>query len=411
MEMTPTGAQPRMGEREFILFIALLSAMSALAIDMVLPAFEQMRPAFGLDSDSTELSLTITLFFTGLGVGTLFYGPISDSVGRKPTLAASMGLYALAALAAALAPTLGVLYASRFVWGLASAGPRTVSQAIVRDRFAGTSMARVMTLIQTVFFLAPICAPVLGKALVEVSSWRWVMAFGVVNALAVLAWSVRLTETLDRAHRRALRLGSVLVGFRFVVSNRTTLGYTLAVTFGFGAFLSFLSSTELIFVDVYDRSGWFVPYFSTVSVISAMAALGSSRLLRFVPARQLAIVAGFAFTLASAALFAVTAAAGGLPPLGLWLVLFTLANASQVAFFPSGVSLALEPMGALAGTAAAVLGGSGALVGSSLASFTDRAIDGSVMPIGVAYLVYSSIALGCQLWARGPSHGRGERWK
>ena len=172
-----------MGEREFVLFIAMVSAMSALAIDILLPAFEDMRPAFGLDEDSTQLSLTVTLFLMGAGVGNLFYGPIADAVGRKPTLAGSMTLYGVAALAAALAPSLGVLYASRFVWGFASAGSRTMTQAIVRDRFAGTAMARVMTLVQTAFFLAPIIAPVLGKVLVEVGSWRWVLASGVVTAL------------------------------------------------------------------------------------------------------------------------------------------------------------------------------------------------------------------------------------
>ncbi len=404
--MTAPVAPGRMGEREFVLFIALVSAMSALAIDILLPAFEDMRPAFGLDDDSTRLSLTVTLFLMGAGVGNLFYGPIADAVGRKPTLAGSMTLYGVAALAAALAPSLGVLYASRFVWGFASAGSRTLTQAIVRDRFAGTAMARVMTLVQTAFFIAPILAPILGKVLVEFGSWRWVMASGVVTALLVLGWSLRIGETLDPANRRPLRLGPVLVGFRVVIRNRTALGYTLMVTFGFGAFLSFLGSTELVFSDVYNRSGWFVPYFSAFGVVAATVALGSNRVLYKVNARQLALGAGIAFAAASVALFAVTAASDGLPPFAAWLVLFSLANACHVGVFPTGMSLVLEPMGTMAGTAAAVLGFSTSLLGSLLASFTDRAIDGSVMPIGVAYLAYSSIALVCQLWARGGASSR-----
>ena len=390
-----------MGEREFVLFMALVAAMSALAIDILLPAFAQMRPAFGLDDDSTRLSLTVTLFLMGTGVGNLFYGPISDAVGRKPTLAGSMMLYAVAALTAALAPSLGVLYVSRFVWGFAAGGSRTLTQAIVRDRFAGTAMARVMTLIQTAFFLAPILAPLLGKALVEIGSWRWVLAFGTVNAVAVLAWSLRLAETLNPANRRSLRVRPVLAGFRLVTQNRVSLGYALMVTFGFGAFLSFLGSTELIFGDVYGRPGWFVPYFSAFSVVAAAVALGSNRMLHRIEARQLALGAGVAYAAAAAALFAVTVATEGLPPFGVWLVLFSLANASYVGVFPSGMSLALEPMGQMAGTAAAVLGFMGSVGGSLLASFTDRAIEGSVMPIGVAYLAYSLIALACQLWARG----------
>jgi len=390
-----------MGEREFVLFMALVAAMSALAIDILLPAFAPMRPAFGLADDSTRLSLTITLFLMGTGLGNLVYGPMSDAVGRKPTLAGSMALYAVAALTSALAPSLGVLYASRFVWGFASGGSRTLTQAIVRDRFAGTAMARVMTLIQTAFFIAPILAPVLGKVLVEIGSWRWVMAFGTVNALAVLAWSLRLAETLDPANRRPLRVGPALAGFRLVASRRTSLGFTLMVTFGFGAFLSFLGSTELIFGEVYERPGWFVPYFSAFSVMAAAVALGSNRILHRVEAPQLALGSGVAFVTASAALFTVTLASGGLPPIGAWLVLFSLANACYVGLFPTAISLALEPMGKMAGTAAAVMGFCGSVGGSLLASFTDRAIEGSVMPIGVAYLAYSSIALACQLWARG----------
>ena len=397
------GPMSRMGEREFVLLMGLLTAMSSLAIDIMLPAFAQMRPAFGLDDDSTRLSLTVTLFLMGAGIGHLFYGPLADAVGRKRALAGSLVLYATAALAAAMAPSLGVLYTSRLVWGFAAAGPRILTQAIVRDRYAGTAMARVMTLIQAVFFIAPIVAPVLGKGLVVIGSWRWVMAFGVLTGLVALVWSSRLDETLDPAHRRSLRLGPVVAGFRAVVSNRTSLGYTLMVTFGFGAFLAYLGSTELIFGDVYDRSGWFVPYFSVAGVLAAAVALTSNRVLHRVEARQMVLGAGIGFTASSAALFAVTVAGGGLPPFGAWLALFTLCNAVHVAVFPSGVSLALEPMGEMAGTAASTLGVSTWMLGSLLASFTDRAIDGSVMPIGVAYLTYTAIALAAQLWARGGS--------
>ena len=260
-----------------------------------------------------------------------------------------------------------------------------------------------MTLIQTVFFIAPIMAPGLGKALLVIGSWRWVMAFGVVSGLAVLVWSLRLEETLDPAHRRQLRLGSVLAGFRFVVADRTAVGYTLMATFSFGAFLAYLGSSELIFSDVYDRAGWFLPYFTVAAVVAAAVALSSNRLLHRVQARQLALGAGSAFAAASAALFAVTIASDGLPPFGVWLVLYSLCNSIHVAVIPSGISLALEPMGAMAGTAASVLGFSTWMLGALLASFTDRAIDGSVMPIGIAYFAYSSIALACQLWARGAS--------
>ncbi len=390
-----------MGRREFILYVALLSAMVALAIDMLLPAFEQMRAAFGLAEDSTSLALTMTLFFMGVAVGTLFYGPISDTVGRKRVLLASTVLYALAATVAALAPSLEVVYASRFAWGLAAAGPRTLSQAIVRDRFTGTAMARVMTLVQAVFFIGPIVAPVLGKALVEIGSWRWVMAFGVFTALAALGWSLRLGETLPLEDRRPMRIGSVLVGFRTVLRNRTATGYMLSNTFVFAAFYSFLASTEIIFSSVYRQPEWFVPYFTAMSVLAGVVAVGANRLLRWFEADRVALGAGTGYAISATALLGVTVAGDGLPALVLWLALFSLANACHTAFFPTCISLALEPMGRLAGTASSVIVFSTSMLGSLLASFTDRAISDTVTPISVSYFGYSLIALACQLWARG----------
>ena len=393
-------ARHRMGELEFVLFLGLLSAVSALAIDMVLPAFSQMRPAFGLDPDSTRLSLVVTLFLMGTGFGNLLYGPIADALGRKRALVGSMVLYGIASLSSALAPTLGVLYLSRFVWGIAAAGHRTLTQAIVRDRFAGTAMARVMTLVQAAFFISPILAPALGKGVLVISSWRWVLASGTFIALAVSVWSLRLGETLDPANRRSLKFRRVVAGFRSVLGTRVTLGYALAITFGFGAFMSYLGSTELIFSELYDKSQWFVAYFTAAGVIAAAVALTTNRVLRVVEARQVALGAGAAFAAASAVLFIATVAADGLPSFWLWLALFSLANAIHVAVLPTVLSLALEPMARMAGTAAAVLGFMSSAGGGLLASFTDRAIDDTVMPIGIAYVVYSSLALGCQLWAR-----------
>ena len=390
-----------MGRREFICYVALLSAMVALAIDMLLPAFEQMRAAFNLPEDSANLALTMTLFFMGVAVGTLFYGPISDAVGRKRVVLASTIMYAVAAAVAALAPSLAVVYASRFAWGLAAAGPRTLSQTIVRDRFTGTAMARVMTLVQAVFFIGPIVAPVIGKALVEFGSWRWVMAFGVITGLAALLWSVRLAESLAPEARRPLRLGAVLVGFRTVLRNRTATGYMLANTFVFAAFYSFLASTELIFSAVYGQPEWFVPYFTAMSVAAALTAVGINRVLRSIEARRVALGAGTLYSALSAALLGVAVAGNGVPPLLLWLALFSIANCCHTAFFPTCISLALEPMGKLAGTASSVIVFSTSMLGALLASFTDRAIEDTVMPISIAYLGYSLIALACQLWARG----------
>ena len=379
--------------------MALISAMAALAIDMLLPAFAGMRRAFGLAPDATDLSLTITLFFVGSGVGNLVYGPLADAWGRKPVLLSSLGLYGAAALAAALAPSLPFLLAARFLWGVGSGGPRVLSQAIVRDRFSGDRMARVMTLIQATFFLAPIAAPLIGAGLVAVGSWRWVMAFGVITALVASIWSLRLQETLPPERRRRLTRRSITEGIGIVVSHRRTLLFTLSLSFLSGSFFSFLGSSELVFSDVFDRPQWFVTYFSSMAAVLGAVSLANNRLMKRVPVSRVTLAAGASLIALSAARTALVYLTGHDPPFLLWLVLFSVSNICVVVMLPGLYSLALEPMGALAGTAASVMGFVTSVLGAGLAAYTDRSIDDSVAPLALAYLVYSSISYVLQLRA------------
>lgn len=396
-----------MKEREFIIFMAGVSMMSALAIDMLLPAFGDMRPDFGLAADSTRLSLTITLFFLGTAVGYLVYGPLSDALGRKRVLALSLGLYAVCAVVATLAGSLTMLFAARFVWGFAAAGPRVLSQSIVRDRYSGTAMARVMTLIQAAFFLGPILAPIIGQGLVAVGSWRWVTAFGVLSAAAILVWSTRLDETLPVERRRTMRPTQILSGFAHVARNRTTMLYGLSVMFGFGAFYSFLASSELIFESIYDRKSLFVPFFVAISVLFSVVAIVMNQALKRAEARVVGLAAGAAYAAAAIAMLIVIAASEGRPNFWVWVVLFCIANACQIAFFPTANSLALEPMGDLAGTATAVLGFLAATVGAVLGNQIDRRIDGSLWAIGIGYALYACIAFAFQFAAARPANRPG----
>jgi len=388
-----------MREREFVLFMALVSMSSALAIDMMLPAFGEMRATFDLAPDSTQMSLTVTLFFFGTAVGYVLWGPLADALGRKRVLWLSLTLYAASALVAAFAQTLTVLFVARFVWGIAASGPRVLTQAIVRDKYLGTGMARIMTLVQTAFMLGPILAPLIGRLLIEVGSWRWIMAFGTINSTAVLIWSRRLEETLPPEQRRGLEPRQLAAGFRAVLGNRVTLFYGLSVMFGFGAFYSFLASGELIFSSVYDREELFVPFFVTVSILFAGVAFSMNRILQRSEARPVGIGAGSWYAINSIIMLVVIAANDGLPNFWVWVVLFVITNAGMVAFFPIANSLALEPMGKQAGMATAALGFMAATVGAVLGNQIDRRIDDTVWAIGVGYALFASIALVMQLIA------------
>ena len=177
------------GRLELTGLLAWSMALSALGIDLILPAFTHMRADLGLEPDSTALAGLITAYFFGLAGGQLLYGPVSDRYGRRPALYAGLLVYAIGALAGALAPNLALLYVARFVWGLGAAGPRVVTQAVIRDTYEGDAMAKAMSLVMAVFLLVPIVAPSIGAAAVEAGSWRWIFLGCVGASLVIAVWA------------------------------------------------------------------------------------------------------------------------------------------------------------------------------------------------------------------------------
>jgi len=382
------------GDREFIAFTALLTSAIALSIDMLLPAFADLRSAFGMEPTSNLPGLTITCIFVGMAIGMPIYGPLADTYGRIPVLRAGIGLFALGALGSTLAPNLGFLLASRVLWGIGCAAPRTISQAMIRDKFEGDDMARVMGIVQTIFFAGPVLAPVIGDLLVRGGgSWRLTMLFGLLIAVIVWGWSFRITESLDNANRRDLSFSATKQGLTVVFQNRVTIGYAITLLFSGGAFYSFLSSSELIVSEIFKKPSWFVPYFSITMVVMAVVALTGSRAVGRVGAQRLGHGA-LAFQMGVSLLMLVLAlSTGGVPPVGLWMVLMTAQIAAMVIMMPTMTTMALEPMGAVAGTAASTIGFITMAIGALLGAVIDRQITSTVTPLAVGYALYTALAV------------------
>ncbi len=400
------GGRRPLSEREFVGLLAAISATTALGIDMALPAFGDIRAGLGLAPDSTRVALTVTLYFLGLASAQVIYGPFTDRFGRKPVLYAGLALYGLGALGSAVAPTFEVLVVSRFVWGVGAAGPRALTLAIGRDLYDGDRLARILALVQAVFMVVPALAPLLGEAVLAVGTWRWVMAAPIALTLALALWLTRLPESLPPEGRRPLTFRRTGETLGAVVRSRPTMGSTLAVMFDFGSFAAFLGSSQLLFDDVYDRGDQFAFYFAGMSLVMGTFVFGGSRLVDRIGADRV-IVSLLPVTVGLSAVLALWAwQAGGRPGFLGWFALTTVINSFRTLLNPLLQAQAMEPMGRLAGTAAAVIGtitmGGGAL----LASFVDRAIDGSVTPLAAAYAGYGAIGLAAALWARG---GRSDR--
>ena len=347
-----------------------------------------------MEPTSNLPGLTITCIFVGMAIGMPFFGPLADTYGRIPVLRAGIALFALGALGSTLAPNLGSLLASRVLWGIGCAAPRTISQAMIRDKFEGDDMARVMAIVQTIFFVGPVLAPVIGDLLVRTGgSWRLTMLFGLAIAIVIWLWSFRITESLDSANKRDLSFSETKQGLRVVWGNRVTIGYALTLLFSGGAFYSFLSSSELIISEVFKKPTWFVPYFSITMGVMAAVALTGSRVVVRIGARRLGHGA-LAFQLGvSFLMLALALATDGVPPVGLWMVLMTAQIAAMVVMMPTMTTLALEPMEALAGTAASTIGFITLAFGAVLGAIVDRQITSTVTPLAVGYALYTSLAV------------------
>ena len=399
--MTTSKGRPRtISHREFIAMLAAVTAAMALGIDMTLPAFTDIRTGFSLAADSPRVALTVTLYFLGVAGAMVFYGPFTDRFGRKPVLYTSLGLYALGALGSALAPTFGILIVSRFIWGMGAAGPRSLALAIGRDLYRGDHLARILAVVASVFMVVPAFAPLLGQAVLSFGSWRWVMAAPAVGVLVLAIWLIRLPESLPPGKRRPLTFDRTRHAIAAVFTNKVTTRSALAIMFDYGSFTAFLGSIQLIFDDVYRRGDQFAYYIAGMSLFMGAVIFAGSRLVKRVGADRVIVIALPLAVTMSTVVALWSWQADGKPTFLVWFALITVINALRTLVTPLMQAQAMEPMGELAGTAAAVIGTVSLGGGAILATFVDRAIAGSVTPLVMSYAGYGVIGLAFALSAR-----------
>ena len=380
--------------REFVALMATCMAMAALSIDLMLPAFADMRRDFGLAPDSTAVSWVLTAFFLGLAAGQLVYGPMSDRFGRKPMLYTGLAVYVVSGTAAALMPSLGGLVVCRFLWGLGAAAPRSLALAMVRDAYGGERMARTMSLVMAIFVLVPVFAPGLGALALAVVPWRALLLVPVLAASTLAVWARRLPETLPVERRRSVAPAALLEALWAVLRNRQTAGFTLVVTCLFGIMTSFIGNFEIIVSDVFGQGGSFPLIFGVLAMTLGAGALLSARLVVQVGLLRLLRLAA-CYLLVVAGLLAVLAeASGGRPPLWAFVLLLGALLPGMSVLLPNSNSAAMAPLPHVAGMAAAVIGTLSTAGGALLGSVVDAAFDGTVRPFAFAVVAFAAVASG-----------------
>jgi DHA1 family bicyclomycin/chloramphenicol resistance-like MFS transporter len=391
----PAGA----GFLRLALVLGLLSAIGPFAIDMYLPALPSIGRSLGADAGAVQLSLTV--FFAALAVGQIVYGPVADMAGRKPPLYFGLALFTVASVGCALAPDVETLVAWRFAQGLGASAGAVVPRAIVRDLYTGNEAARLMSLLLLVFSVSPILAPLAGSLVTEAVGWRgvfWAVAAAAVVGLALLAFT--LPETRPAAERRESSVGGALAGYAELLRDRRFLGLTFIGAFGLSSFFAYLANSSFVMIEHYGLSS---RGYSLAFSINAVSFIGVSQangwLARRFGLRQVVRIGALGHAAVMAAL------------LGLWLLgvdrLDALATLLFVGFgflgmvIPTAAVLALDDHGAIAGTAAALMGTLQFVVGAAVIAAAGRFADGSALPMvaciagcAVAALAFAGGTLG-----------------
>ena len=389
------------GFPEFVALIAMMMALNALAIDSMLPALPAIGDALGVASENSR-QWVITAYLLGFGVTQIIYGPLADRYGRKPVLMVGLGLYVLFSVLAAFSPTFELLIAARVGTGIGAAALRVLAVSIVRDRYSGRTMARVMSLSFLVFLGVPILAPALGQLILTVAPWPWVFGVLAVGGAAFALWAaIRLPETLHPDDRMPIQVGRIAAAFREALTNRRSMGYTLAITAISGALFGFLNSSQQIFFDVFHEPRLFTVVFGGIAGGIAVASLLNARLVERLGSRLISHTALLGFITFSGIHSAV--AISGHETIWTFAVLQALTMFCFGFIAGNFGAMAMEPMGHIAGTASSAQGFISTTFGASLGFLIGQQFNGSAAPMAIGFVVLGLAALGFVLFAE---HGR-----
>ena len=382
----------QLGARELISLLAFSMALTALGIDLLLPAFGAVRAEFGLAADDNATAGLVTAYFLGLAGGQLVYGVLADALGRRRTLYLGYAIYFAGAVASFLAPSLATLYAARVLWGVGAAGSRVVTLAVVRDTWVGDRMSRAMSFIMAVFITVPILAPALGQVIVDVAPWRWVFGACAVGVVLVGAWALRLPETLPEEHRLPLRTDRLVAATKAVLHEPRTMWPALAMTSLYGVFTSYLASSELIISDVFGRGEQFPVIFGGLAATLGAGMLLNARIVDALGTKRVTRWSMRSYVVVSFVFAAVVVAGDGVPGFWPFAVVLAVLLGSHALLVPNINSLAMEHVGHVAGTASSVIGALQIAGGALLGSLIDRMLDGTVTPLALGFLGYGVLS-------------------
>jgi len=378
--------------------MALMISLVALSIDAMLPALSHIGVDLGVEAKNDQ-QLIISALFLGLGVAQMVYGPLSDSIGRKPAIYCGYVIFVIGCIISIVSTNFEIMLVGRVLQGVGAAGPRIVCVALVRDQYEGREMARIMSFVMGVFILVPAMAPAIGQGIMMISGWRAI--FLSFLAIAIIAWgwfALRQPETLAPEQRVQFSFFNILSGITETCRNRIAFGYTIIAGFIFAALVGYLSSAQQMFSVIYDITDMFPLYFAVLALSVGLSSVINGRLVMKFGMRMLSAYALIGLTFLSSTFFLYAVTVEGTPTLWLNMAYFIAVFLCFGLLFGNLNALAMEPLGHIAGIGAAVVGSLSTLISALLGALIGQMFDGTVLPLVGGFALLAAMALALMHW-------------
>ncbi|TXD49289.1 multidrug effflux MFS transporter [Polaribacter sp. IC073] len=379
-------------ELEFIIVMASLMSLVALSIDALLPAIADIGLSINV-THPRDNQLLITMIFLGLGFGQLISGPLSDSFGRKPVIYVGFVVFAMASLVCVFATSLEMMIVGRILQGVGLSAPRTISIAMVRDRFSGNYMAKVMSFVVVIFILVPVVAPAIGKIMLDLYGWKSIFYSQLFFGLFVMIWLwKRQPETLPLEKRKKFKFSLFVGGVKEFIKHKNAIIFTLFSGFITGSFMVYLSASQLIFEQQYDLKEEFPFIFAGLAIGIGLATFLNGTLVVKLGMFKLVNVFAIVFTLVP--LVYIFLYSGESNPSIYVLIAFFWMQFFAIGFlFGNTRALAMEPIGHIAGIGAAINGFVSTIMAVPIATYIGGFIEKTALPLFIGFFVCGLLAL------------------
>ena len=379
-------------EFEFVALMASLMSIVALSIDALLPALPEIGTALGVENPNDN-QLLVTMIFLGLGFGQLIFGPLSDSFGRKPIVYIGFTLFIIANFICVTTKSFEMMIFGRVLQGVGLASPRTLSIAMIRDSYSGNYMAKVLSIVVMFFILVPVIAPTLGQFLLNYYNWESIFYVNLAFGLIIMLWFwKRQDETLSKNKRIKFTPMLFVNGSKEFMKHKNAVAFTLVSGFITGSFMVYLSTAQQIFEQQYNLGDKFPIIFASLAIAVGLATFLNSRYVVKFGMWRIAFAGTIAYCIISL-LYVILFWSGTNPSIEVLIGFFALQFFAIGFLFGNLRSLAMQPLGHIAGIGAAINGFVSTVMAVPIANYIGSFVSNSVLPLFIGFSIFGILSL------------------